>query len=126
MAAPLPWPSRAVGDPAVRRHHTSEADVGALLIPLLDLTGHCPTLRRCFSPVERLRHRIGGGDDSPKAAQTLLPPGEHFRHWGLGFKQFSLHHVGRANTTRHTVSFDSRALSQHAAVPSIFRPWVSW
>ena len=33
-----PWPSRAVGDPVVRRHHTSEADVGAPLIPLLSLT----------------------------------------------------------------------------------------
>ena len=42
MAAPSPWPSRAVGDPVVRRHHTSEAEVGAPLIPLLDLTGQCP------------------------------------------------------------------------------------
>ena len=41
MAAPSPWPSRAVGDPVVRRQHTSEAEVGAPLIPLLDLTGQC-------------------------------------------------------------------------------------
>jgi hypothetical protein len=43
MAAPSPWPSRAVGDPVVRRQHTSEAEVGAPLIPLLDLTGQCPS-----------------------------------------------------------------------------------
>jgi hypothetical protein len=42
MAAPSPWPSRAVGDPVVRRHHTSEAEVGAPLIPFLGFTSQCP------------------------------------------------------------------------------------
>jgi hypothetical protein len=42
MAAPSPWPSRAVGDPVVRRHHTSEAEVGAPFIPLLGLIGQWP------------------------------------------------------------------------------------
>src|SRR5207245_8570104 len=90
-------------------------------IPLLDLTGQCPSLRRCIGPRFMPMHKGGGGYGSPKTAQTLLPSGGHFHHWGLGFKHYSLHHVGRANTTCHTVSFDSRALSQHAAVPSIFR-----
>ena len=43
MAAPSPWPSRAVGDPVVRRLHTSEADVGAPFIPLPGLTSQCPS-----------------------------------------------------------------------------------
>jgi hypothetical protein len=43
MAAPSPWPSRAVGDPVVRRHHTSEADVGAPFIPLPGFTSQCPS-----------------------------------------------------------------------------------
>jgi hypothetical protein len=43
MAAPSPWPSRAVGDPVVRRHHTSEADVGAPFIPLPGYTSQCPS-----------------------------------------------------------------------------------
>src|SRR5712691_5783900 len=109
MAVPSPWPSRAVGDPAVRRHHTSETDVGAPFIPSLDLTGQCPILRRCGSVRFKPTHRSGGGDDSPMTTQTLLPPGGHFHHRGLGFKQYSLHHVGRANTTCHTASSDSRA-----------------
>lgn len=33
--------------------------------------------------------RVGGG------YQTLLPPGAHLHHWGLGFKQSSLHHIDR-------------------------------
>src|SRR5947209_999830 len=89
MAAPSPWPSRAVGDPVVRRHHTSEAEVGAPLIPLLDLIGQCPSREGApasrFTPVHRLATVIS----------TLLPSGGHFHHWGLGFKQSSLHHVGR-------------------------------
>ena len=30
--------------------------------------------------------------------QALLPPSAHFHYWGLGFKQFSLHHAIRAST----------------------------
>src|SRR5947209_5513596 len=89
MAAASPWPSRAVGDPAVRRHHTSEADVGAPLIPLLDLTGQCPALRRCNGFTVHADAQVGG------SCQTLLPPSVHSHHWGLGFKQSSFHHVGR-------------------------------
>src|SRR6266852_555177 len=91
MAAPSPWPSRVVGDPVVRRHHTSEADVGAPFIPLLDLPGQCPSLRRCIGLRFMPMHRGGGGYGSPKTAQTLLPSGGHFHHWGLGFKHYSLH-----------------------------------
>jgi hypothetical protein len=43
MAAPSPWPSRAVGDPVVRRQHTSEAEVGAPFIPVPGLTSQCPS-----------------------------------------------------------------------------------
>src|SRR5205085_4595584 len=89
MAAPSPWPLRAVGDPVVRRHHTSEVDVGAPLIPLLDLTGQCPSLRRCIVLTVHGDAQVGDG------CQALLPAGGHSHHWGLGFKQFSLHHVDR-------------------------------
>jgi hypothetical protein len=58
--------------------------------------------------------------------QTLLPSGVAFHHWGLEFKQLSFHRVGRANATRRTASFNGCALSQHAAVPLVFRPRVSW
>src|SRR5216683_7990986 len=58
MAAPSPWPSRAVGDPVVRRHHTSEADVGAPLIPLLDLTGQCPSREGASSSQFTAMHRL--------------------------------------------------------------------
>src|SRR5713101_641343 len=54
--------------------------------------------------------RRSGGDDSPETAQILLPPGDSFHHWELGFKQFSLHHVGRANATCRTASSSSCAL----------------
>ncbi len=58
MAAPSPWPSRAVGDPVVRRHHTSEADVGAPLIPLLDLIGQCPSREGASSSQFMAMHRL--------------------------------------------------------------------
>ena len=89
MAAPSPWSSRAVGDPVVRRHHTFEAEVGAPLIPLLDHTGQCPSLRRYIDLTVHADAQAGDG------YQTLLPPSAHFHYWGLGFKQCSLHHVGR-------------------------------
>jgi hypothetical protein len=50
MAVPSPWPSRAVGDPVVRRHHTSEAEVGAPRIPLLGLAGQCPPREGASAP----------------------------------------------------------------------------
>jgi hypothetical protein len=56
MAAPSPWPSQAVGDPVVRRHPTAEAELGAPLIPLLDLIGQCLSPRRCVSIRFLLRH----------------------------------------------------------------------
>jgi hypothetical protein len=89
MADPSPWPSRAVGDPVVRRRYTFEADVGAPFIPLLGLTGQCPTPRRCVGLTVHADARGGGG------YQALLPPGGHFHHWELGFRQSSFHHVGR-------------------------------
>src|SRR5712692_4397347 len=85
MAAPSPWPSRAVGDPVVRRRHTSEAEVGAPLIPLLGLAGQCPSPRRYVSLSVHADARGDGG------RQTLLPPGSHVHHWRLGFKQSSFH-----------------------------------
>src|SRR5712692_11297189 len=72
MAAPSPWPSRAVGDPVVRRHHTSEAEVGALLIPLLDLTGQCPPCEGASASRFMPMHR------SATVIRTLLPSGAHF------------------------------------------------
>src|SRR2546428_9455325 len=61
MAAPSPWPSRVVGDPVVRRHHTSEADVGAPLIPLLGHIGQCPSLRRCIVLPVHANPQVGHG-----------------------------------------------------------------
>ena len=108
MAAPSPWGSRPVGDPVVRRRHTSEAEVGAPLIPLLGLTGQCPSPRRCVGLTVHAGVRVGGG------CQTLLPPGAHFHHWGLGFKQSSFHHVGRVERDLpYSVFWQSRLSPQY-------------
>jgi hypothetical protein len=44
---------------------------------------------RCISLTVHVDAQAGDGH------QTLLPPSVHSHHWGLGFKQSSLHHVGR-------------------------------
>src|SRR2546425_6647683 len=114
MAAPSPWPSRAIGDPVVRRHHTSEAEVGAPFIPLLDLTGQCPSLRRCIGLRFMPMHRVAAVMAVRRLPRHFFRRVVPFTTGDWGSSQYSLHHVGRANTTCHTVSFDSRALSQHA------------
>jgi hypothetical protein len=86
MAAPSPWPSRAVGDPVVRRHHTSEAEGGAPRIPLRGFTSQCPprkgatasrfmpshgsaaVVRRCF---RRVLTFTTGDWDSSRLAFTV-------------------------------------------------------
>ncbi len=111
MAAPSPWPSRAVGDPVVRRHHTSEAEVGAPLIPLLGRTGQWPAregatasrfmpshgpaavVRRCFRRV-----------------LTFTP-----EDWDSGSLAFAL--SAGSNATCRTASCDSRAFLPACSCP---------
>lgn len=63
--------------------------LGGPFIPLLDLIGQCPTLRRCVGLAVHAQAQVGTG------GQTLLPMGGHLHHWGLGFRQCSFHHNGR-------------------------------
>jgi hypothetical protein len=89
MAAPSPWPSRAVGGPAVRRHHTSEADVSAPLIPLFSFTGNVQPREGASASRFKLMHGVA----AVMAIRKL--PRHFFRRvvtspLGIGFKQFSL------------------------------------
>src|SRR6266542_5641131 len=56
----------------------------------------------------------------------LLPPGAHIHRWGLGFRQSSLHHIGRVPSSPPYSAIGQPLLSQHALVPLAFRPRVSW
>ena len=50
--------SRPGGDPAVRRQHTSETDVGAPSIPCTGRTGRRPAARGCRDPRFMPRHAV--------------------------------------------------------------------
>ncbi len=114
MAAPSPWPSRAVGDPVVRRHHTSEAEVGAPLIPLLDHTGQCPPREGASASRFMPMHR------SATVISTLLPQGVHSHHWGLGFRAIKPSPCPQGRTQPAVQRLPAVApFSQHALVPLI-------
>src|SRR5215213_10231196 len=87
--------------------------------------GRCPTHplawphwpmsspRRCDGLTVHAIARVGGGP------QALLPPGVHSHHWGLGFRQSSLHHVGRVE---HDLPYS--AFRQSRLSPSML--WSRW
>src|SRR6476660_6409830 len=104
MAAPSPWPSRAVGDPVVRRHHTSEAEVGAPLIPLLDHTGQCPSLRRCIGSTVHANAQVGGGCQTLFRRVLTLTTGD----WDSSNAAFTM--SAGSNATCSTASSNTCAL----------------
>ena len=103
MAAPSPWPSRAVGDPVVRRHHTFEAEVGAPLIPLLGLTGQC--LPREGATASRFMPSHGSAAVVRRSFRRVLTftTGD----WGSSSLAFAV--SAGSNAASRTASSDSRA-----------------
>ncbi len=61
--------------------------------------------RRCDGLTVHALAQVGGG------GQTLLPPGGHFHHWGLGFRQSSLHHIDRVERDLPYSAFRQSRLS---------------
>jgi hypothetical protein len=104
MAAPSPWPSRAVGDPVVRRHHTSEADVGAPLIPFPGRTGQCPTREGAgalrFMPPHRPAPVVR------RSFRRVLT----FTTWDWGSSSLAFTLSAGSNAAYRTASSGSRAL----------------
>lgn len=111
MAAPSPSSSRTEGDPVIRRHHTSETDLGAPLIPLLGLTGQCLAPRRYvglqFMPTHEsvavIRRRF--------RQVRIFTTGD----WDSGSVAFTVS-VG-SNATGSTASWNSRALLPACSCP---------
>ena len=68
MPRSLPRAGRLLPHPRRRR-------VGAPLIPLLDHTGQCPSLRRCISSPFTPMHRLAAVSDAPSAECSLSPLG---------------------------------------------------
>src|SRR3954451_10547179 len=103
MAAPSPLPSRAVGDPVVRHQHTSEAEVGAPLIPLLDLTGQCPPREGATTS------RFMPSHGSAAVVRRFFRRVHTFTtgDWGLSSLAFTV--STGSNATCRTASSDSRA-----------------
>ena len=103
MAAPSPWPSRAVGDPVVRRHHTSEADVGAPFIPLPGLTGQCPSREGAGALRFMPPHRTAPVVRRSFRRVHTFTPGD----WGSSSLAFTV--SAGSNAACRTASSDSRA-----------------
>lgn len=103
VAAPSPWPSQAVGDPVVRRHHTSEAEGGAPFIPLPDLIGQWPPCEGV--PTSGSCRRTGTAAvirRSFRRARTFTPG-----DWGSSSVAFTL--SAGSNATCRTAPSSSRA-----------------
>ena len=119
ITTPSPWDSRPVGNPVFRRRGTYR-ERRRLPTHILECTHCASSIRTGRTTSESLtrgfrRHR----------RSDVLPKSVRFRHWTLGFRQFSFSHIAQALQSNSAHVFGCPLLYQHAVVPSPFRVQVS-